>query len=200
MKDIIRMNQLAGIITEGQAKKMMEILTEGEVDEMATLINKKSSEGSGKPVQVGDTIKWQQAVSSGDNYYGKNYVTMKGKVTKLLGSANVEAEDLETGDLYRVSRKELTVISEMEGTLNEANPDLTKFKNYLNKKSFGMEVLDEPGPNIYFEFWTPAGSQAFEDLLNKLSLKFKKNTERDGGKLVTMYYVDKASAKQLFGK
>jgi hypothetical protein len=120
MKDIIRMNQLAGIITEGQAKKMMTILNEEEVDEMATL--------------------------------------------------------------------------------NEANPDVTKFKNYLNKKSFGMEVLDEPGPNIYFEFWTPAGSQAFEDLLNKLSLKFKKNTERDGGKLVTMYYVDKASAKQLFGK
>jgi hypothetical protein len=26
MKDIIRMNQLAGIITEGQAKKMMEVL------------------------------------------------------------------------------------------------------------------------------------------------------------------------------
>jgi len=30
MKDIIRMNQLAGIITEGQAKKMMKILNENE--------------------------------------------------------------------------------------------------------------------------------------------------------------------------
>ena len=30
MKDIIRMNQLAGIITEGQAKKMMAILNEAE--------------------------------------------------------------------------------------------------------------------------------------------------------------------------
>ena len=28
MKDIVRMNQLAGIITEGQAKKMMAILNE----------------------------------------------------------------------------------------------------------------------------------------------------------------------------
>jgi hypothetical protein len=28
MKDIIRMNQLAGIITEGQARKMMEVLDE----------------------------------------------------------------------------------------------------------------------------------------------------------------------------
>jgi hypothetical protein len=31
MKDIIRMNQLAGIITEGQARKMMQILNENEL-------------------------------------------------------------------------------------------------------------------------------------------------------------------------
>ena len=30
MKDIVRMNQLAGIITEGQAKKMMVILNESK--------------------------------------------------------------------------------------------------------------------------------------------------------------------------
>jgi len=30
MKDIIRMNQLAGIITEGQARKMMQVLNENE--------------------------------------------------------------------------------------------------------------------------------------------------------------------------
>lgn len=30
MKEIIRMNQLAGIITEGQARKMMQILNEGQ--------------------------------------------------------------------------------------------------------------------------------------------------------------------------
>ena len=32
MKDIIRMNQLAGLITEGQAKKMMKILKEVDFD------------------------------------------------------------------------------------------------------------------------------------------------------------------------
>jgi hypothetical protein len=31
MKDIIRMNQLAGILTEGQARKMMQILNENEL-------------------------------------------------------------------------------------------------------------------------------------------------------------------------
>ena len=30
MKDIIRMNQLAGLITEGQARKMMRVLNENE--------------------------------------------------------------------------------------------------------------------------------------------------------------------------
>ena len=32
MKDIIKMNQLAGVITEGQAKKMMQILNEADSD------------------------------------------------------------------------------------------------------------------------------------------------------------------------
>ena len=32
MKDIIRMNQLAGIITEGQARKMMEVLNELDIN------------------------------------------------------------------------------------------------------------------------------------------------------------------------
>jgi hypothetical protein len=33
MKDLIRMNQLAGVITEGQAKKMMKILKEVDFDD-----------------------------------------------------------------------------------------------------------------------------------------------------------------------
>jgi hypothetical protein len=37
MKDIIRMNQLAGIITEGQARKMMQVLNEEEVDSIENL-------------------------------------------------------------------------------------------------------------------------------------------------------------------
>ena len=34
MKDIIRMNQLAGLITEGQARKMMQILNESRLNEV----------------------------------------------------------------------------------------------------------------------------------------------------------------------
>lgn len=36
MKDIIRMNQLAGLITEGQAKKMLEVLGENQLNENFT--------------------------------------------------------------------------------------------------------------------------------------------------------------------
>jgi len=49
MKDIIRMNQLAGIITEGQAKKMMEILNE---DSKFTIGDKLTTYGGGEEVTV----------------------------------------------------------------------------------------------------------------------------------------------------
>jgi len=44
MKDIIRMNQLAGIITEGQAKKMMEVLNEN--NEFSNLLDDSDDEFS----------------------------------------------------------------------------------------------------------------------------------------------------------
>jgi hypothetical protein len=55
MKDIIRMNQLAGIITEGQAKKMLEVLNEGtsEVNELFGLFKKTPFER----LQNADNIK-----------------------------------------------------------------------------------------------------------------------------------------------
>jgi hypothetical protein len=105
MKDIIRMNQLAGVITEGQARRMMEVL-------------------------------------------------------------------------------------------DEEDPDFDALKKYLETNAAGMEVLDEPGSTVYFEFW----GESFEDLLNKLGLKYKRSQERDGGQLVTVFNVDKAGIKQLLGK
>ena len=57
MKDIIRMNQLAGIITEGQAKKMMEILDEKETTNelfgFGSKIEIPSRENKSKLVKVG---------------------------------------------------------------------------------------------------------------------------------------------------
>jgi endo-alpha-1,4-polygalactosaminidase (GH114 family) len=57
MKDIIRMNQLAGLITENQARKMMAVLNEKEqVDELFGLGSKieiPSRENKSKLVKVG---------------------------------------------------------------------------------------------------------------------------------------------------
>jgi hypothetical protein len=45
-----------------------------------------------------------------------------GKVVKILGSANLQAEDIKTGDLYKISRKELTRVpsegDKIEATLS----------------------------------------------------------------------------------
>ena len=57
MKDLIRMNQLAGIITEDQAKKMMEILDEKETTNelfgFGSKIEIPSRENKSKLVKVG---------------------------------------------------------------------------------------------------------------------------------------------------
>ena len=122
MKEIIRMNQLAGIITEGQARKMIQVLNEEEVDEMATLIKKNSSLGDEKSLQVGDTIMWK-TYGNDDRGMGSSVTgRIIGKVVKILGTANLQAEDSKTGDLYKVSRAELirvpNVGDKIEATLS----------------------------------------------------------------------------------
>ena len=54
MKDIIRMNQLAGIITEGQAKKMIQVLNEEE--DLFTYSNTGQGSGSDSRTQKGTSI------------------------------------------------------------------------------------------------------------------------------------------------
>lgn len=44
MKDIIRMNQLAGIITEGQAKKMIQVLNEDEGTDILSFLKANKQE------------------------------------------------------------------------------------------------------------------------------------------------------------
>ena len=86
MKDLIRMNQLAGIITEGQAKKMIEILNEAEdfkEGDMVFIKDKGEFE-----------IKPRQIFRRNGNYYsvsghikrddGAGYSTQGGK--EVLGS------------------------------------------------------------------------------------------------------------------
>jgi hypothetical protein len=218
MKDIIRMNQLAGIITEGQARKMMQVLNEegftdflhndygptnepnyeptsgveyliyiilgdqkwkgqdirwngtikkewiqralkmekGELDEMATLINKNSSLGSEKPLQVGDTIMWK-TYSNDDRGMGSSVSgRIIGKVVKILGSANLQAEDIKTGNLYKVSRNELirvpNVGDKIEATLSynsgagsgsQGSNKISGTVKKVNPEKFSMTIQNE---------------------------------------------------------
>ena len=60
MKDIIRMNQLAGIITEGQANKMMAILKEDDMSTDTTLSPEKQ-------------LLLKNAISQGNEYDGLSW-------------------------------------------------------------------------------------------------------------------------------
>ena len=58
MKDIIRMNKLAGIITEGQARKMMEVLEEAPLDlDLADKIASGDYQRPGPPSLDPTTLK-----------------------------------------------------------------------------------------------------------------------------------------------
>jgi hypothetical protein len=93
MKDIIRMNQLAGIITEGQAKKMMQILNENEsLDPLKPQSPEEKLLSSPKEVEdnkgnIVTLIGLETKTAHGDNgvYWdseGNRYALYKGHLTK----------------------------------------------------------------------------------------------------------------------
>ena len=85
-------------------------LSEEEIGEMATLIKKSSSLENEKSLQVDDLIMWNELDYSNNRGMGATGILTVGKVVKILGPANVQAEDIKTGDLYKVSRRELTKV------------------------------------------------------------------------------------------
>ena len=85
-------------------------LSENEIGEMATLIKKSSSLENEKSLQVDDLIMWNELDYSNNRGMGATGILTVGKVVKILGPANVQAEDIKTGDLYKVSRRELTKV------------------------------------------------------------------------------------------
>ena len=79
MKDIIRMNQLAGIITEGQAKKMMEILDEKETtNELFGFGGTKATEKDSIRLDVrGGSIIFKPVVRAGQFTTNGTYVKIE---------------------------------------------------------------------------------------------------------------------------
>jgi hypothetical protein len=103
MKEIIRMNQLAGLITEGQAKKMIQILNESSLD----LKVKFTPEYIKNEKQ--DLFYTEKGLADG-------FEIMNGKKVKaIVGYFEDENgdEDIETiGYIYSTSGKDISSYSE----------------------------------------------------------------------------------------
>lgn len=112
----MKVSQLRQLIRE----EIRGVLNENLTNEDATLIKKNSTLNDGKPLKVGDLIIWDEIGRGG---MGRTLLGRKiGKVVKILGSANLQAEEIKTGDLYTVSRRELTKVpgvgDKIEATLD----------------------------------------------------------------------------------
>ena len=112
----MKVSQLRQLIRE----EIRAILNKNLTNEDATLIKKNSTLNDGKPLKVGDLIMWDLIGQGG---MGLTLLGKKiGKVVKILGSANLQAEEIKTGDLYTVSRRELTKVpgvgDKIEATLD----------------------------------------------------------------------------------
>jgi uncharacterized lipoprotein YehR (DUF1307 family) len=146
MKDIIRMNQLAGIITEGQAKKMMEVL--GEATQDFKIISKTTRKS-----EYGDQIF--------DNYrlelLDEDYTTPDGLTFHLKTIATVlvpEGEELNPDKgqefvyiwtlIFDENGKELEKIpgAMQYGTYNRA-ASINKAKKWLNQR--GSQLMSGKG-------------------------------------------------------
>jgi hypothetical protein len=133
-----------------------KITFQSRLNEMATMIKKNSPFGSEKPLQVGDTIMWK-TYSNDDRGMGSSVSgRLIGKVVKILGTANLQAEDIKTGDLYKVSRTELTRVpnvgDKIEATLSynsgagsgsQGSNKISGIVKKVNPEKFSMIIQTE---------------------------------------------------------
>ena len=133
-----------------------KITTQSRLNEMATMIKKNSPFGSEKPLQVGDTIMWK-TYSNDDRGMGSSVSgRLIGKVVKILGTANLQAEDIKTGDLYKVSLTELTRVpnvgDKIEATLSynfgagsgsQGSNKISGIVKKVNPEKFSMIIQTE---------------------------------------------------------
>ena len=142
MKDIIRMNQLAGIITEGQAKKMMDILNEDLEKNLIQKISKtlKSNNPDVDIKKIIDVVtSW---LSQGKNLMTANNAMgddFKKDVLNPIESSLTEAKSEDSHPDYNLNSgkklhpvvKSLTFDSEEE------------LQNYLKNKSKSSKSMGE---------------------------------------------------------
>jgi len=105
MKDLIRMNQLAGIITEGQARKMMEVLNEGTGTYTSKEILFPSSKKAPKP----EEFKVDMMVTSNRYYVSQEELNQgMGRITAV--SPNKITYKKGDGKLYNTDPADLIIV------------------------------------------------------------------------------------------
>ena len=140
MKDLIRMNQLAGVITEGQARKMMKILNEDE-SKITTQSNLKeeSSQFNGKNLDV----------------YKENFNLLKTKETPKTTVYTFELPQ-------EINDKAMDYIDKTVSDDPEYYKELYKKRNY-----FTITVPKNEGSYKPYGLYYPQGD-ALEDYLKTL--------------------------------
>jgi len=142
MKDIIRMNQLAGIITEGQARKMMEILN--EVNQPYKVLSKKT-EKSDYSDRMFDTYSLEL---NDEMYTTPDGLTFQ---IKTVGSVLINSgEELDLDNSYHDFHSIQNNISDENGNKLEFIPGYSYGGSYERTKSISKAKrwLDKNGAKL----------------------------------------------------
>jgi len=118
MKDLIRMNQLAGIITESQARKMMQILNENEDNALSPKMQKQFN-------MIVSAIKNAKSEKDIDRIH-TNLMLLPKKLTKIFINklVNMGLAEKEGDEQYSLSYDDgLDEAKKMMKILNEENEE-----------------------------------------------------------------------------
>jgi hypothetical protein len=142
MKDLIRMNQLAGIITEGQAKKMLAVLNENEDNALSPKMQKQFN-------MIVSALKKAKSEKDIARIH-TNLMLLPKKLTKLFIDklVNMGLADKEGDGQYSLS---------YDDGLDESKLDEGKVKNQY-------VVKDEEESDEYGDFYSIDKKKAFEYL------------------------------------
>ena len=171
MKEIIRMNQLAGLITEGQAKKMMAV-----ADKKAALKNKRSL----KENESSDlTVKWTKVYLDNENkdpyFYTEKgladgFEMIKGqKVKEIVGYFEDEDGDEDydiIGYIYSKGKKDIETDYNEDDLndifINSLSSMKESSKNSLKENESSAYITIDPEYPTEVELYADSGDYAGE--------------------------------------
>jgi len=133
MKDIIRMNQLAGLITEGQAKKMMKVLNENNTNLLEKYVNILSKQVIQPNMFKNNFRIWEPALFYDYDEAVKNKMIETNKISKEEFNKLHNELNSESNYPFNYFVRNWTVMDDEETRHEEdKNQDLNYFKTTYN--------------------------------------------------------------------